>query len=130
MKHKTWFRLVVKAIGVLLIGISLPGIGQFVGFVLYMLTDFGRTTFSSNEFRWMQTMYYAGALMQCLLGVYLFFGGQWIVNRCIPSNRSYCPECGYNLSNARGARCSECGVTLPADILPIAPPEDAGPPRD
>jgi hypothetical protein len=50
---------------------------------------------------------------QLALGLYLFFGGEWIVNRAIPSNRPYCPECGYDLSRSRREHCPECGVTLP-----------------
>ena len=34
MKHKTWFRLVLKAIGILLIGLVLPEIIQSIFFII------------------------------------------------------------------------------------------------
>ncbi len=37
MKHKTLFRLVIKAIGVLLIGLSLPGLATFFGLFIVLL---------------------------------------------------------------------------------------------
>ncbi|MCZ6492449.1 MAG: hypothetical protein ACE10B_03620 [Phycisphaerales bacterium] len=48
MKHKTWFRLVLKAIGVLLIGLSLPGLATFFGLFLVLLAakPFGGTGFA------------------------------------------------------------------------------------
>ncbi len=58
---------------------------------------------------------YSGSIVQLAIGVYLLFGGNWIVNVCISSNRPYCPECGYDLSKATSANCPECGVKLPRD---------------
>lgn len=111
MKHKTWFRLVLKAIGVLLVGFALPEIlDRSTGFIDYAFI----------QQRWdrnLVTLLVVGTaapLLQAALGLYLFFGGDWVVNKAIPSNRPYCPECGYELSRAPGARCPECGVAKPA----------------
>ena len=41
---------------------------------------------------------------------YLFFGGKWIADKAIPGNRPYCHECGYDLTNAVGNVCTECGT--------------------
>jgi hypothetical protein len=124
MKHKTWFRLVIKTIGVLLIGLSISGAvtsvvgildALFIGERWTMYSPYGAQL--SAEFSWPLL---ASTLLQLLppgaqlaFGIYLLVGGKWIVNRCIPSNRPYCPECGYDLSNSRGAKCPECGVALP-----------------
>ncbi len=53
-----------------------------------------------------------GYLIQFVLGLYLLFSGEALVNLCIPSNRPYCPECGYELSESSQERCPECGVNL------------------
>jgi hypothetical protein len=53
-------------------------------------------------------------LMQTLLGLYLFFGGKWVVRRLLKGvnwpGRSTCHKCGYELAGIEGGRCPECGV--------------------
>lgn len=125
MKHKTWFRLVIKAIGVLLIGLSLSGVaGMLVGFVYQSIRAGKLTLYSSSGTpiggmnaieSLLSTVFYSSPeFIQFAFGLYLVFGGKWIVNKCIPSNRPYCPECGYDLSHgAKAVNCPECGVALP-----------------
>jgi hypothetical protein len=69
--------------------------------------------FAGTQQWWYYILQPAAGLVQMGIGAYFFFGGEWIVNRAIPSNRPYCPECGYDLSKSRSERCPECGVTLP-----------------
>lgn len=77
----------------------------------------------------------AGYLAPFAIGLYLFFGGEWVVNLAIASNRPYCPECGYDLSRATGPVCPECGTLLPpnarpvpaSDPPPVQPPEPTAP---
>src|SRR5262245_11987829 len=113
MKHKTWFRLVLKAIGILLIGYSLPTVGRGAGELIYAYFEGRQFAGYPSNYWIVQSLYYSGTFMQFVLGLYLFFGGKWIVNMAIPSNRSYCPECGYDLQSSKGACCPECGVALP-----------------
>lgn len=113
MKHKTWFRLVLKAIGVLLIGFSLPTVGRAVGELIYAYLEGNQFAGYPANYWIVQSLYYGGTFVQFLLGLYLFFGGKWLVNMAIPSNRPYCPECGYDLSRCKGAQCPECGIALP-----------------
>ena len=110
MKHKTWFRLVLKAIGVLFFGIAIPSlIGSLAIVVNFATQSMG---VGIEAFLW-QMMYGVGAAAQMIFGLYLFFRGEWIVNKAIPSNKPYCPECGYDISSTQAARCPECGVGLP-----------------
>jgi hypothetical protein len=111
MKHKTWFRLVIKAIGVLFVGMSIPTVAAGIANLNSM---FSSRSFSGYvQALMVQAVWLCGSFLQLALGLYLFFGGKWIVDRAIPSNRPYCPECGYDLSKSNGTVCPECGVTLP-----------------
>lgn len=124
MKHKTWFRLVIRAIGILLIGLSLPALCQGIGFIVYLFME---SSGMPQSYTWIQTAYYGGGIAQASLGIYLIFGGTWIVDTCIPSNRPYCPDCGYDLSHSvTSTMCPECGVSLPTlSPAPQQPRSDA-----
>jgi len=110
MKYKTAFRLALKAIGVLVIAQHLPmAIISTCSVSVTILTEgmlgFGPMSTLSWE---LQTgiMYVMGALVGC----YLLFGGRWIVDRAIPSNRPYCHECAYELTGNVTGVCPECGT--------------------
>jgi hypothetical protein len=116
MKYKTAFRLALKAIGLLVIAQAVPGLIVSCGSVaLNFLTNgmfgYDPTGISSWELR-------SGIahVLSALVGLYLLFGGRWIVNLAIPSNRPYCHECGYELTGNITGLCPECGT-------PNLPPE-------
>ncbi|MEE8154231.1 MAG: hypothetical protein V3T53_04645 [Phycisphaerales bacterium] len=132
MRHKTWFRLVLKAIGVLLIGFAASGVATLftnVGYLAMYGDPFGvgggRTT---NWIYWQFMSPHVGDLVQLGLGLYLLFGGRWIADVAIPSNRPYCPECGYDIAEATGKCCPECGVQIVSRGTPETNP-DPGDPR-
>lgn len=124
MRHKTWFRLVIKAIGILLVGFSIPQVitvpvELIVAYVsdgdwtLYSPYTLGSSDISILE--WLFTTASAlGPILQFTFGLYLLFGGKWLVNKVIPSSRPYCAECGYDLSKSNAAKCPECGVAVVA----------------
>lgn len=120
MKHKTWFRLVLKAIGVLLVGMSLDAVMGIAIQLLFMaLAAFEGTNMTSafssaGELRWINWRS-LGSLLQMCLGVYFFFGGSWVIDRAARSNRLSCPECGYDISRTDGTICPECGAARPAE---------------
>ena len=58
-----------------------------------------------------------GGIARLVIGAYLLFGGAKLANLCIPSNRPYCPHCGYDVRGVGDDICPECGVRLPADLF-------------
>ncbi|TVQ57106.1 MAG: hypothetical protein EA377_01250 [Phycisphaerales bacterium] len=110
MKHKTWFRLVLKAIGILLIAWAIPEMFGAIGWVFYMWPSASYLS-PAEVFRISVTL--AGPTIKIAFGCYLLFGGAALVNWIIPSNHPYCPDCGYNLTHQRSTdRCVECGSDI------------------
>lgn len=102
MKHKTWF--------VLLVGLAAPELIRHVGgYTAFVVTEGPLDTNLLGGF--VHTV--AAPLLQTAFGIYLMTGGSWFLNKFIPSNHPYCPECGYDLTHNTGPKCSECGVALP-----------------
>ncbi len=112
MKYKTLFRLALKAIGVYLClqaGISICSQLVSIGF---------RQSVQGLPVRWGVSMtYLIGPTLRGVVGLYLFFGGKWIIDLAIPSNRPYCPECAYDLTGATAGRCPECGTPFSPDAV-------------
>ena len=132
MKHKTLFRLALKAIGILLLGFSVPQLVEMAALAVWLSSErslSGRAGWTGYE--WLYSLGQPiGGTVQVAFALYLLFGGKWIVDRCIPSNRAYCPECGYDLSSSGGDRCVECGVALPADLRRPSPQGTSAPPAE
>lgn len=125
MKHKTWFRLVLKAIGVMLVAFAIPGIVSGLIMIIDASIRGEQWTLASPYSNVISGGYMSRvllvaavqsvpALTQLAIGLYLFFDGAWIINKAIPSNRPYCHDCGYDLSQSHNTRCPECGAATEA----------------
>ena len=95
VQYKTLFRVLLKFLGVWLMISGGTSFISTVSHVAWYLIDGSASLYLLG---WL-----AGSLAETLAGVYLFFGGTWIVNRAIPANRPYCAECGYDLSGSVGS---------------------------
>jgi len=106
MKYKTAFRLVIKAIGVWVIAGQMSSLVYMAG----MFVEVWRDSSTSYVLLGSALQMAIGCAVGLATGLYLFFGGKWIVNLAIPSNRPYCHECGYELTGNVSGVCPECGT--------------------
>ena len=104
VRYKTLFRLWLRALGVYFVVTGLTGL---VSNLVTQVVTYGNML--TWEYQWQIGL---PQLFMILAGLYLFFGGRWITDRAVPSNRPYCPECGYELSHASGEHCPECGTRI------------------
>ena len=115
MKHKTLFRMMLKLLGLwVFVGGINSLVGQFAYLVYLSTTNIGGPSGQA----WYSMMNFAGVIVHLGIGAYLFFGGKWIVDLAIPGNRPYCHECGYDLTNAPGHVCTECGTPFKLEVNP------------
>lgn len=122
MKHKTWFRLLLKVVGIFLLATGVPGLVNSGAMVLLQLRTsapyWGPAPYDLATI--LQTAIARGLaahMLTTIIGAYLLIGGKVLTDLCIPSNRPYCPNCGYALQGLAADRCPECGARLPADLV-------------
>ena len=125
MKHKTWFRLVIKVIGIFLIatgGASLldsmfTALGETLILRRFAASGFGLSASFEDVLSFMLSAGLIEGIARIAIGAYLLLGGVKLINFCIPNNRPYCPDCGYDVREVGNEKCPECGVRLPAELL-------------
>ena len=123
MKYKTLFRLMLKWLGVYFFSHGVYYTAPGLISLIYSYSQTGGPLPGRDE--WYRFVNLSGPLLYCGFGLYLFFGGKWIVDKAIPSNRPYCHECGYDLTAAAQNRCPECGTPFrPEDVMPRATPDE------
>lgn len=114
MKHRTWFRHVLKAIGVLLIGFSAPDL--IYSICNYSAWEYYRSGWAQGATpmpNWMSfALQIIGPAVQLIFGIFLITGSQWLTGKLLPVGENYCDQCSYDLSGISAARCPECGVKL------------------
>jgi hypothetical protein len=117
MKYKTLFRVLLKLLGVYFAGL---GSFQLLSQTLNLFSFLSiRSGMPSSQY-WFYGFSMVSAAVEIGFGLYLFFGGRWIVDKAIPGNRPYCHECGYDLTSAVGNVCNECGTPFRAPITQVA----------
>lgn len=111
MSDHAWFRLVVRAIGVLLLGLSVPMLVWDIGALIVQLGNSGGADAGATMLYHVPTM--AGYGAQAAIGLYLLMGGDALVRYCLKGVRGRCSGCGYDITATTTGRCPECGMAVP-----------------
>ena len=120
MKHRAWFTLVLRAIGIVMLGGTISGLISFITAVVMAVMQ-KQATATPEWLLWGVNQ--LGTLLQAGFGLYLLFGARGLVKYCLASVGG-CPECGYDLTGLQGDRCPECGglIKPSADPRAVAAP--------
>jgi len=117
MNDHSWFRLLVRALGLLVAGVSVPSLVR--GISSFAWAVFNQTQFAGQRASYL--IFYAsdmvGGMLQLLLGIYLLFFADAFIRRCLLDIRDRCPTCQYDLRGITAPTCPECGeqvLTKPA----------------
>jgi len=109
MNDPRWFKLLVRGIGILLIGISVPYIGSQLSYLAYMFYPS-----AGDRQAWpLEVISLVFILAQLLFGIYLLAGAPRLVRYCIRQVGYRCPGCDYDTRGLKG-KCPECGLDLPS----------------
>ncbi len=109
MKYKTLFRVLQKLVGLLVCAQGVMWAASSLRSLFFLFDITGTRYVTGFPTSWWTFIPIHG-LVGVAVGSYLFFGGKWIANLAIPGNRPYCDECGYDLTDATGDSCPECGT--------------------
>jgi hypothetical protein len=116
MRYKTLFRIGLKLIGIWILAQTAGPIAGTLTHIAALHRRHGAWSFWS--FWWTPDLLLpffvplVESAVMLVIGLYLFLGGRWIVNVAVPSNRPYCPECGYDSFHRSGEICPECGTPI------------------
>jgi hypothetical protein len=81
VNDRTWFRLLLRAVGVLLLGLSMPVvIDRIVSLVGSMAS---RQEMTGSDFTWRWMLWLAGPLVQLALAGYLIIGPSRLERICM-----------------------------------------------
>ena len=112
MKHRAWFTLAVRLIGLMTLVEYAPGPIQFI---LNHLVLGPKQTIGSapGEPSFRQDLWtHSGSFVACGAALYLLFGARRLINWCLRRVDGVCPACGYEMRSVHGEKCPECGTFL------------------
>lgn len=123
--HRTLFRYVIKALGVLFIGLSLPGLAIALE-TIYTTISLMYSPPVANAPAWQLYAYMnsalgnhvarilraTGPIAQFGFGVYLLFWGGLLFRWCALPSGARCPSCAYDLNGNTTEICPECGCNV------------------
>jgi len=112
MKHKAWFRLIMRTSGLITMLIGAMMFADRAIDVTFDLFDHS----DENAFSAYALRSFLYALTVTIAGAYLCFRGEWVIMHAFPSGPKCCPSCGYQVRGNETGICSECGAVLPPEF--------------
>ena len=110
MRYKTFTRLLIKLMGIYFL---LGGVVSLVAAVIYLVMMLGEySSYGGLSMIAYPVSWGVSSLFSVGIGFFLLLASNWIVGLLIPSNRPYCPNCGYELTGSMRPQCPECGVDV------------------
>ncbi len=119
MNPVPYVTIAVRALGFVLILVTLDSLGRLVSLILHLFTSLGGVSILAH----LLDESYKGTpefmrLATLALGLYLFLSGRWVIARLTRGlawpGGGTCHKCGYDITGVDSARCPECGTKLPA----------------
>ena len=115
MTTPSWFRVCVRLLGVLFLGLSLP---TLLLVLRPIIESYQYASSPGQPALWWRLIGEfvgaSGTLAQVWFGWYLLFRGEQLIRYVVRDARQRCPECQYSTKGLTDATCPECGG-------PIAP---------
>jgi hypothetical protein len=123
MRDYRWFKILVRAIGILIVGESLFHLTTVVDYGLRAI-QYPRGMGGPSSYWTPVAVYGIGFLVQFLFGCYLISGAPKFVRYCIEQVEDRCIRCDYDIRGLTG-QCPECGLPIPTVVAnPPAPSDD------
>ncbi|HYE02921.1 MAG TPA: hypothetical protein VD963_06770 [Phycisphaerales bacterium] len=114
MADYSWFRLLVKTVGLLLVALGLPQTIAMLGWLISLSYAQNAPMLGGRSWLFTSQLFtITGYLAQLAFGLYLFFGGGAVVRRCLRDVYGRCPACDYDVRGVTAPTCPECGIALP-----------------
>ncbi len=107
----TWFRLVIRAIGVLLVGLAMPSAVNHLASLIQLLA--ASSSMEISHYLFAMIAEFAGVVLMLGFGLYLLIGGGALIRYCTRDVTGLCASCGYDVRNLDADRCPECGAPIP-----------------
>ena len=119
MNDFAWIKLLLRAVGVLLIGLGVPHALAMTGSIANGYIN----ARGLHVWEWLPG--YAasleGYLAQVGFGFYLLVNGRAITRLCMSDLRNVCLQCGYDIASIPGGTCPECGTPIRREVAGADP---------
>lgn len=121
MNEIVWAKLLLRVVGILLIGLGAPRVLDMAA-AIFQMAVFGQGI--RFEFASVYIASLLGAVVQTGFGVFVLAGGPFLMGLLLRGIGKQCLRCGYDISAVPSGPCPECGETLTVPQRPAKSSDD------